>query len=250
TINLVLRDVLIIKFGPVQGEALPHHHFVWVCGGLRDCSSKYSDEGPRLDVKAVRLPKTFHAWSLVAIGGVQVEFTDNLANHLLLIEEENGMKLLLFHHVSFLRCHRSSMFPVGFLEETRETLQILFPESDFGGLGITQRRRWSWFQKLLSKQPCPPIDWRLGADGTLSAEARRIERFSFWRNRLIVLKQAYDDATPRTLSQWWHDRRNRVFLVHFLVGNLAFGTRRVGGHCSVCAKRIASFETVNLSNLR
>ncbi|KAK1463998.1 hypothetical protein CMEL01_12759 [Colletotrichum melonis] len=200
----------MLKFGPVQGEAFPHHHLIWDTGCLRECIARYLDEGPRLDVKGVRLPKTFHAWSVVAIGGIQVEFTDNLADHLLLIEEESGIKVLIFHHVSFLRCHQSSIYPVGFLEETLETLQLLFPESEFGGTGISKRRRWSWYQKLLSKQPCPPIDWGLGSIGTLSAEARRIERFRFWRNRLIVLKQAYDDATPRTISQWWHDRRNRV----------------------------------------
>jgi hypothetical protein len=37
---------------------------------------------------------------------------------------------------------------------------------------------------------------------------RQIERFRFWRDRLGVLKQAYDETTPRTVPQWWHDRRN------------------------------------------
>ncbi|KAK1676015.1 hypothetical protein BDP55DRAFT_631709 [Colletotrichum godetiae] len=106
TINLALRLLLMLKFGPVQGEAFPHHHLVWTSGCLKDCIVEYLDEGPRLDVKGVRLPKTFHAWSLVAIGGIQIEFTDNLADHLLLIEEENGMKVVVFHHVAFLRCHR------------------------------------------------------------------------------------------------------------------------------------------------
>lgn len=121
-----------------------------------------------------------------------------------------GIRKHLSSDLALIRLSLSSIFPAGFLEETLETLQLLFPESEFGGSGISKRRRWSWYQKLLSKQPRPPIDWGLGSNGTLSAEARRIERFSFWRNRLIVLKQAYDDATPRTLSQWWHDRRNRV----------------------------------------
>lgn len=106
TINLALRLLLMLKFGPVQGEAIPHHHLIWDAGCLRECIARYLDEGPRLDVKGVRLPKTFHAWSLVAIGGIQVEFTDNLADHLLLIEEETGIKVLIFHHVSFLRCHQ------------------------------------------------------------------------------------------------------------------------------------------------
>lgn len=106
TINMALRLLLMLKFGPVQGDTFPHHHLTWDSGCLRECIVKYLDEEARLDVKGVRLPKTFHAWSLVAIGGIQVEFTDNLADHLLLIEEETGMKVLIFHHVSFLRCHQ------------------------------------------------------------------------------------------------------------------------------------------------
>lgn len=53
-------------------------------------------------------------------------------------------------------------------------------------------------------------------------EDRQIERFVFWRDRLVVLKQAYDDATPKTISQWWHDRRNSVQWYTFWVAVLVF----------------------------
>ncbi|KAK1625415.1 hypothetical protein BDP81DRAFT_483716 [Colletotrichum phormii] len=163
TINLTLRLLLMLRFGPVEGEASLDHHLLWDSGCLKDCIRAYLEDSPHLNVGEIRFPKNFNAWSLVTIGGIKIELTDNLADHLLLIEDENDMRVLIFHHVSFLRCHQSSFYPQG-----------------------------------------------LGASGTLPAEARRIERFNFWRNRLVVLKQAYDDATPRTLSQWWHDRRNRV----------------------------------------
>jgi hypothetical protein len=53
-------------------------------------------------------------------------------------------------------------------------------------------------------------------------EDRQIERFIFWRDRLVILKQAYDDATPKTISQWWHDRRNSVQWYTFWVAVLVF----------------------------
>lgn len=43
---------------------------------------------------------------------------------------------------------------------------------------------------------------------TLPASERQIDHFHFWRDRLVILKQAYDEATPRALPQWWYDRRN------------------------------------------
>jgi ABC-type Fe3+ transport system permease subunit len=27
---------------------------------------------------------------------------------------------------------------------------------------------------------------------------------------LVMLKQVFDEAQPRTMAQWWHDRRNGV----------------------------------------
>ncbi|UQC79572.1 uncharacterized protein CLUP02_05052 [Colletotrichum lupini] len=136
-----------------------------------------------------------------------------------------GIREHLSDDLALIRSSPSSIYPVGFLEETLKTLQLLFPESEFGGTGISKRRRWSWYQKLLSKQPCPPIDWGLGSIGTLSAEARRIERFRFWRNRLIGC------------------------LVHVLVGNLGLGTRCVGRRGSMRSRRLTSFQIMNHSNV-
>ncbi|KAK1535799.1 hypothetical protein CPAR01_09341 [Colletotrichum paranaense] len=168
TINLTLRLLLMLRFGPVEGEESLDHYLLWGSGSLKDCVRAHLEDLPHLNIEGIRFPKSFNAWSLVTIGGIKIELTDNLADHLLLIEDENDLRVLIFHHVSFLRCHQSSFYPQ-----------------------------------------------RLGASGTLHAEARRIERFNFWRNRLVVLKQAYDDATPRTLSQWWYDRRNRVIWCTF-----------------------------------
>lgn len=112
TINLALRILLMLRFGPVMGEMLPRRHLSWKEGCLKDYIQTYLDEDAPLGIEGVRLPRTFNAWSLVAIGGIAIELTDNLADHLLLIEEENNMKVLIFHHASFLECHRRFVKPI------------------------------------------------------------------------------------------------------------------------------------------
>lgn len=44
----------------------------------------------------------------------------------------------------------------------------------------------------------------------LRAEDRQINKFEFWRERLCILKQAFDEAEPNSWSQWWHDKRRGV----------------------------------------
>lgn len=37
---------------------------------------------------------------------------------------------------------------------------------------------------------------------------RRIDGYEYWRDRLVTLKEAFDDSRPRSFGQWWHDRRD------------------------------------------
>jgi len=46
--------------------------------------------------------------------------------------------------------------------------------------------------------------------GHLIANERQVENFKYWHDRLVVLKQVYDESRPSTISQWWYDRRNSV----------------------------------------
>jgi hypothetical protein len=31
--------------------------------------------------------------------------------------------------------------------------------------------------------------------------------YKFWRSRLLILEKEFQDSSPRTMRQWWHDRR-------------------------------------------
>lgn len=46
--------------------------------------------------------------------------------------------------------------------------------------------------------------------GHLKASDRQIEIFTFWHDRLVILKQIFDEAEPSTISEWWYDRRKGV----------------------------------------
>jgi hypothetical protein len=65
---------------------------------------------------------------------------------------------------------------------------------------------------------CPP----------LSTNDRRIRNFEFWHDRLAMLKRAFDEADPKTVRQWWSDRRKPVqwfnfwFAVALVVGLTVF----------------------------
>ena len=61
---------------------------------------------------------------------------------------------------------------------------------------------------------------RLLKIGNLDAESRQMENFGYWHDRLVILKEVYDEARPSTLSQWWYDRRNGVQWYTFWVALL------------------------------
>lgn len=94
---------------------------------------------------------------------------------------------------------RDCLLPAGLTNETLQTFALLFPSGD------PEIRKW------LSKDPeFASLDKCLVQCGQLTTDNRQIERFSFWRDRLVTLKQVFDEVQPKTLRQWWFDRRNGV----------------------------------------
>jgi hypothetical protein len=88
------------------------------------------------------------------------------------------------------------MFPEGFIEETLETLALLFPKFDED----TER----WYERM------PKLDPNARQIGHYTSGQRQIKQYRYWHDRLVVLKQVFDESRPKTLTQWWIDRRNAV----------------------------------------
>jgi hypothetical protein len=106
------------------------------------------------------------------------------------------------------------IFPAGLVEETLKTLTLLLPESD--------RQTRLWVKEQIATHKVFKLDGHLAQLGPSRARDRRFENFTYWHDRLIMLKQAFDDSTPSTPAQWWHDRRNMVQWYTFWVAIIVF----------------------------
>lgn len=98
----IARCLTLTNIGPLETEANPRRHVSWQSGGLRTCLEAYFTGNSEQNCGHVNLYRDFDAWNIEAVGGINIKFTDNLADHLLLVEEDTV--LLVFHHASFLEC--------------------------------------------------------------------------------------------------------------------------------------------------
>ncbi|KAI9862864.1 MAG: hypothetical protein M1830_006160 [Pleopsidium flavum] len=105
--------------------------------------------------------------------------------------------------------HQAIRSPPDFLDETLRTLSLLLPSTD--------RRSKKWFR---AKQERFHLDPKAGSCVHLNAAARQIDNFKYWRDRLLILKQAFDDSEPKTIGQWWNDDRKKVQWYTFWVAAL------------------------------
>lgn len=99
-LNLAARLLLMLRFGNMGRQTFPRECLNWTDGLLSDFIHGYFAAPPQLRYESVRLPKLFNAWSITAIAGIEIDFTDNIADHLRLVKDDT--RLLIFHHASFL----------------------------------------------------------------------------------------------------------------------------------------------------
>ncbi|KAK5629982.1 hypothetical protein RRF57_005697 [Xylaria bambusicola] len=215
SLNLCSRLLIMTSIGePPLGTDGPNT-IRWDTGTLRDFTDSYfgpANSGVQLHPDNAQIGRIFTALNLTKIGGMRIEWTRNLADHLRLVDDDNTVSI--FDCVGFLKFQRTvrkQLFPPGFIDETLRTLALLLPQND------TRTQGW-----IATQVEAHELDPQLAECGSLNTHARRFENFSYWNNRLVVLKQALDEARPQTLSQWWHDRRNGVQWYTFWVAILVF----------------------------
>ncbi|KAF2804177.1 uncharacterized protein BDZ99DRAFT_481350 [Mytilinidion resinicola] len=198
SIDLAARLLLMLDFGNLQYGFSGRSQLDWDKGTLKDFVHAYFNTPPAHTHDGVKLEKTFNGRNLGRIAGIEIVWTNNLADHLRMTDDDT--KVTVFHHASFLELQlQNPLFPPNLINETLRTLALLFPQSD------PQTRKWSPKASALhSLDPC------LAHCGHLKTDDRQISNFTFWHDRLVILKQVFDEARPRTLAQWWCDRRNGV----------------------------------------
>ncbi|KAI1323694.1 hypothetical protein F5Y16DRAFT_412452 [Xylariaceae sp. FL0255] len=174
----------MIDVGTFHNVYTGREPITWTNGTLADFLKTQAlfDALPSIPCDNIKLETNFHACNIELIGGITVYLTTNLSDHLLLYEDSRD------------RVVCTSVFPDGFVEETLNTLGLLFPR------GSKKVEKW---YKGKGKQE----DLDLTVLRCLQPK-RRIDEYRYWRDRLVILKEAFDESNPRSLRQWWHDRRD------------------------------------------
>ena len=166
-----------------------------------------------------RMPLSFNARTFAKVAGIKILWTRDLLSHLEM--GLNDSTLSIFHNVKVLQLYEQSslraIFPDKFLDETRRTLSLMLPVAD--------RASAKWFD---SEQRRLRLDITAGNCRHLRATQRNIQDFTFWRDRLIITKEAFDTSQPSGLLRFWRDDRNRVQWWTFWIAIIVFLLTLVG----------------------
>jgi hypothetical protein len=102
SINLVARLLLMIRVGDVPQEC--SRPLKWEEGNLGEFVHECFSTSPTRRNDRIKLEKSFNALNVQRIGGIKILWTDNLADHLKMMEDDTAVSV--FHYASFLE-HQS-----------------------------------------------------------------------------------------------------------------------------------------------
>jgi len=171
------------------------------------------------ETEKYRLPLSFNAKTFKKVAGIHIAWERDLLKHLEI--GLNDRSLAIFHNIQVLSMFEqssfSSIFPPRFLDETRRTVWLV--------LLIADNDCRKWFDADYCR-----LGLGVGPDDIthLRAPQRNIQNFDFWRDRLIVAKDAFDTSQPSGLIQFWRDDRNRVQWWTFWIAIVVFLLTLVG----------------------
>jgi hypothetical protein len=94
-----MMDIGILQYG-FSGRT----QLIWSQGPLRGFIGSYFNT-PVTFKQDIKLEKIFNARGLCRIAGINIIWTNNLADHLLITDDEDK-KVAIFHHASFLKYQR------------------------------------------------------------------------------------------------------------------------------------------------
>jgi len=102
-LHLTARLVTMMRIGNNLTEVLEGRHLEWQDGSLESFLCGYFNPIPVLGHERIKFEKTFHALSLIRIAGLEIQWTDNLVDHLRLVNDDRAVRV--FYHAAFLRYH-------------------------------------------------------------------------------------------------------------------------------------------------
>ncbi|KAK4448767.1 hypothetical protein QBC34DRAFT_380997 [Podospora aff. communis PSN243] len=210
---------------------------LWSSGPLREFLGSYFHQPKDLVPDNQQIGKIFNAVNLRRLAGIKMQWSSNMANHLRLADDEKTV--FIFHHAAFLKTQKraaqdQTLLPAGVVEETLRTLSLLFPQND------AKTKGW------MSSQ-AGDMDPELRRCGALRAHDRRFDKFAVWHDRLVILKQVFDEARPETIPQWWRDRRDRVQWYTFWVAIWVLGLTVLFGLIQSVEGAVQIYATYNVA---
>jgi hypothetical protein len=106
SITLAARLWLMLSIGDLKHCVSPGGNIKW--GDDSKLHSVVKAQFPQEHIlnDEIKLPRSFTAFNLERIGGIQISWTSNFADHLMM--QDDDTKVLLFHYASFLELHRAS----------------------------------------------------------------------------------------------------------------------------------------------
>ncbi|KAJ0117984.1 hypothetical protein J7T55_014435 [Diaporthe amygdali] len=173
--------------------------------------------------KGEAIRRKLTAVNLKAIGGLEIQGTHDLRNHLRLNDWEGKVRVKVFHHTSFLRQHllaskqtqeqgdpdevcNGFILPRELALETLYTLQILFPHDD-------QTNRL--IATLVSKEGFDPNVSKHITNGTddngieLKGEQKEAQKWEYWGSRLLDLYEELENERPHGAWDIWVERNSK-----------------------------------------
>lgn len=101
TIDLCASLISMIEVGRHLFRRSGHNPIYWTSGPFRSCVDGRFTPQRNLSPGSMKLGKGFTAWSLRRISGMEIKWTTNLADHLLLADDDRSVSI--FHCVIFLK---------------------------------------------------------------------------------------------------------------------------------------------------
>ncbi|KAL9094315.1 MAG: hypothetical protein Q9165_003456 [Trypethelium subeluteriae] len=186
--------------------------------------------------------KRFTLYHLEKIAGFQVLWTDNLLDHLRLVDDT----IYVFHNVTVLRYLLAAnlhVYPDSFLQETLNSISLLLPTS------IIECSSWLKSRSRHSRPFQLPHRrrWRYQIDSTLRylpSAPREVAAYSYWKERLLVIEEAFEEHEPATLSQWYHDQRKKAQNYFFWIGVWGLVLTTLFGFVSMVASIVQAWASV------
>ncbi|KAK5084258.1 hypothetical protein LTR05_005334 [Lithohypha guttulata] len=163
----------------------------------------------KTDPKSItgELSHDFCAKHLSRKTGISIDWTDKIEEHLTC--DESSIKV--FRSYSMLlavqRQPQRDPFPPGFVNETIQTLYLLFRP--------LEHARWNI--KRMEKHQDIDLEFAIS-----EWQEKELKEYPYWHHHLAAIQKLYDRKRPTTLRQWFFDRRDRAQWATFWVAFVVF----------------------------